>query len=132
MHPPATVPVALNSYALWVALMIGLTVTNYGYPILQSGAGRRHLGAGRLCGSAVMSTRDLFTFRNPHFATGVGVTAAMLVVTAIAGFIVLPFAQPGLQFASVWDAICSAAGVPQRAANVDGARADTNVSPRSC
>jgi cytochrome c oxidase subunit 1 len=24
----------LNSYAIWVALMIGLTITNYGYPIL--------------------------------------------------------------------------------------------------
>jgi cytochrome c oxidase subunit I len=33
VHQPATVPVALNSHALWVALMIGLTVTNYGYPI---------------------------------------------------------------------------------------------------
>ncbi|MEA2893419.1 MAG: cytochrome c oxidase subunit [Bradyrhizobium sp.] len=33
VHPPVTVPVALNTYALWVALMIGLTVTNYGYPI---------------------------------------------------------------------------------------------------
>jgi cytochrome c oxidase subunit 1 len=33
VHPPATVPGALNSYALWVALMIGLTVTNYGFPI---------------------------------------------------------------------------------------------------
>ncbi len=35
VHPPLAVPVALNSYGLWVALMIGLTVTNYGYPILQ-------------------------------------------------------------------------------------------------
>ena len=33
VHPPTTVPVALNSYALWVALMIGLTLTNYGFPI---------------------------------------------------------------------------------------------------
>jgi len=29
------VPGALNGYALWVALMIGLTITNYGYPIAQ-------------------------------------------------------------------------------------------------
>ncbi len=65
-----------------------------------------------------MSTRDLFTFSNRHFTTGVGITAAILIVTAIAGFIVLPFAQPWVQFANVWDAICSAAGVPQRAANV--------------
>ncbi len=34
VHQPTTVPLALNSHALWVALMIGLTVTNYGYPIL--------------------------------------------------------------------------------------------------
>ncbi len=35
VHPPTRVPAALNSYALWIALMIGLTITNYGYPILQ-------------------------------------------------------------------------------------------------
>jgi cytochrome c oxidase subunit I len=35
LHPPRTVPVALNGYALWVALMIGLTVVNYGFPIAR-------------------------------------------------------------------------------------------------
>jgi len=34
VHPPTTVPIALNSHALWVALMIGLTITNYGFPIM--------------------------------------------------------------------------------------------------
>jgi cytochrome c oxidase subunit 1 len=29
------VPVALNSFGLWLALMIGLTLVNYGYPIAQ-------------------------------------------------------------------------------------------------
>ena len=29
------VPAALNGYALWLALMIGLTVINYGFPIAQ-------------------------------------------------------------------------------------------------
>ena len=33
VHPVRSVPLALNSYAIWVALMIGLTVTNYGYTI---------------------------------------------------------------------------------------------------
>ena len=28
-------PVALNGFALWLTLMIGLTVVNYGYPIAQ-------------------------------------------------------------------------------------------------
>jgi cytochrome c oxidase subunit I len=35
VHPPTAVPAALNGLGLWVALMIGLTVTNYGYPIVQ-------------------------------------------------------------------------------------------------
>lgn len=35
VHPPRKVPVALNSHGLWIALMIGLTATNYGFPILQ-------------------------------------------------------------------------------------------------
>jgi cytochrome c oxidase subunit I len=28
-------PVALNSFALWLTLMVALTVLNYGYPIAQ-------------------------------------------------------------------------------------------------
>jgi len=35
VHPPAAVPAALNGYGLWLALMIGLTVSNYGFPIAQ-------------------------------------------------------------------------------------------------
>ena len=35
LHMPARIPVALNSFGLWLALMIGLTVVNYGYPIVQ-------------------------------------------------------------------------------------------------
>lgn len=31
----AHTPVALNGFGLWVAMMIGLTVVNYGYPIAQ-------------------------------------------------------------------------------------------------
>jgi cytochrome c oxidase subunit I len=35
VHEPKTLPVALNSFGLWLALMIGLTIANYGYPIAQ-------------------------------------------------------------------------------------------------
>ncbi len=35
VHEPSRIPVALNSFGLWLALMIGLTVVNYGYPIAQ-------------------------------------------------------------------------------------------------
>ncbi|MEO7338553.1 MAG: cbb3-type cytochrome c oxidase subunit I [Caldimonas sp.] len=34
-HPGGRTPVALNGFGLWVAMMIGLTVVNYGYPIAQ-------------------------------------------------------------------------------------------------
>ena len=35
VHEVRKVPVALNGFALWLALMIGLTVVNYGYPIAK-------------------------------------------------------------------------------------------------
>jgi cytochrome c oxidase subunit 1 len=35
VHAPRFVPAALNGYALWLTLMIGLTLTNYGFPITQ-------------------------------------------------------------------------------------------------
>ena len=34
-HGTEHTPVALNSFSLWVAMMIGLTIVNYGYPIVQ-------------------------------------------------------------------------------------------------
>ena len=34
-HMPARIPIALNSFGLWLALMIGLTVANYGFPIVH-------------------------------------------------------------------------------------------------
>jgi len=35
VHAVGRVPAALNGYALWLALMIGLSIVNYGYPIAQ-------------------------------------------------------------------------------------------------
>jgi cytochrome c oxidase subunit 1 len=35
IHAGGRTPVALNGFGLWVAMMIGLTVVNYGYPIAQ-------------------------------------------------------------------------------------------------
>ena len=43
----------------------------------------------------------------------VGVTAAVVVAGAVAGFAWLPLEQPGAGFRSLWDAICSAAGFIQ-------------------
>jgi cytochrome c oxidase subunit I len=36
---PTTVAAPLNGYALWVSLMIALTITNYGFPIVQLASG---------------------------------------------------------------------------------------------
>ena len=35
LHPPIALPAALNGFALWVGLMVGLTVTNYGFPVVE-------------------------------------------------------------------------------------------------
>ncbi len=35
VHATARVPVALNGFGIWVALMVALTVVNYGFPIAQ-------------------------------------------------------------------------------------------------
>lgn len=63
-----------------------------------------------------MSTRELFSFRNPHTCIAVGVTVFVFLLSALIGFILLPYAQPQLKFAGVWDAICSAAGLPRSTA----------------
>ncbi|MGZ5179705.1 MAG: cbb3-type cytochrome c oxidase subunit I [Ramlibacter sp.] len=34
-HPGARTPAVLNGFGLWLAMMIGLTVVNYGFPIAQ-------------------------------------------------------------------------------------------------
>jgi cytochrome c oxidase subunit 1 len=35
IHAPTSVPAPLNGFALWLTLMVGLTITNYGFPIAQ-------------------------------------------------------------------------------------------------
>jgi cytochrome c553 len=60
-----------------------------------------------------MSDQPLFSFRNPWFGASVAITAGIVVLSALAGLIWLPLAQPDLKLSGIWDAICSAAGVPQ-------------------
>jgi len=33
VHPPRSLPAALNGFGLWLGLMVGLTIVNYGFPI---------------------------------------------------------------------------------------------------
>jgi cytochrome c553 len=64
-----------------------------------------------------MSTDRLFTWRNPWFAASVGVTGAMVLLSAVVGLAVLPYSDPNSRLTGLWDAICSAAGVPRATVN---------------
>jgi cytochrome c553 len=75
-----------------------------------------------------MSTDRLFTWKNPWFAASVGVVGAMAVLSLIMGFVVLPYATTSSQLTSLWDAICSAAGVPRATVTSETAKPDFTTS----
>lgn len=75
-----------------------------------------------------MSEQKLFSFRNPWFGFSVGVTAAIAVLAALAGLIWLPLAQPDLRLSGIWDAICSAAGVPRVSSHGSSIQPDFKTS----
>ena len=75
-----------------------------------------------------MSEQPLFSPRNPWFAASVGVTVVIAVLSALVGLIWLPLAQPDLKLSGIWDAICSAAGVPRAAPQEDSLRPDFKTS----
>jgi cytochrome c553 len=60
-----------------------------------------------------MNGERLFTFRNPWFAASVGVIGAVVLLSLIVGFVLLPYTTTNSRLAGLWDAICSAAGVPR-------------------
>jgi cytochrome c553 len=75
-----------------------------------------------------MSAQPLFSFRNRWFAASVGVTVAIAILAALAGLIWLPLAQPNLKLGGIWDAICSAAGVPRAAPQSPSLQPDFKTS----
>ena len=75
-----------------------------------------------------MSEQPLFSLRNRWFSASVGVTAAIAVLSALAGLIWLPLAQPDLKLSGIWDAICSAAGVPRASSQADAIQPDFKTS----
>jgi cytochrome c553 len=75
-----------------------------------------------------MSDQRLFSFRNPWFSASVGVTVVLVVVSALAGLIWLPLAQPDLKLSGIWDAICSAAGVPRAGPDAISVQPDFKTS----
>jgi cytochrome c553 len=75
-----------------------------------------------------MSVEPLFTLRNPWFAASAGIVGALVVLSLVTGFVILPYATTGSQFSSLWDAICSAAGVPRMTVNSDPTKSDAIAS----
>jgi cytochrome c553 len=75
-----------------------------------------------------MSTDRLFTWKNPWFAASIGVTGAVVVLSLIVGFALLPYAGTNSPLTSIWDAICSAAGVPRATAVSEAAKPDFTTS----
>ena len=75
-----------------------------------------------------MNEQPLFSVRNPWFNASVGVTAVIAMLAAFAGLIWLPLAQPDLKLSGIWDAICSAAGVPRVSTQADSIQPDFKTS----
>jgi cytochrome c553 len=75
-----------------------------------------------------MSDDGLLSPRNPWFSGPVGITVALLAGTALGGFVLLPYAQPDLKLAGVWDAICSAAGVPKTPSSTSPVQPDGKLT----
>lgn len=58
-----------------------------------------------------MSKERLFSFRNVWFSASVGAVVFVAIVAALIGFVWIPSTQGGRAGESLWDMICSAAGV---------------------
>ena len=71
-----------------------------------------------------MSRQGIASLRNPWFTVSVGITAAIAIVAAVAGFAWLPLEQQGERFRGVWDAICNAAGLVRNAPSAQIVLAD--------
>lgn len=59
-----------------------------------------------------MSTDKTFSFRNRWFTVSVGILVGIALLAALIGFVWLPKAHARAAMASLWEAICSAAGAP--------------------
>ena len=63
-----------------------------------------------------MNGERLFSGRYAWVVGAVGTTAGLAIAFLVVGFLILPYTEAGANFAGIWDAICSAAGVPRTSA----------------
>lgn len=62
----------------------------------------------------MITEQRLFSLRNRWFTVSVAVTAGVAIVSMLIGFIWLPSVHSDAPFTGLWNAICSAAGVPRQ------------------
>jgi cytochrome c553 len=75
-----------------------------------------------------MVSQTSFSTKDPWFVRSVSVTAGIFVLVAFIGFILLPYLQPDMKLAGLWDAICSAAGVVQSPSSKEPVAPDFKIS----
>ena len=76
-----------------------------------------------------MSDQPLFSIRNPWFNDQRRRhRRASRCSATITGLILLPLAQPDLKLSGIWDAICSAAGVPRVTSQPNSIQPDFKTS----
>lgn len=61
-----------------------------------------------------MNDESLFSLHNRWFVAAAGGMLTIALISTLIGFVWLPSAQRDPQFQGIWNAICSAAGVPRR------------------
>jgi cytochrome c553 len=76
-----------------------------------------------------MRSDNRLSFGDPWVSRSVALVVAILLLTAIVGFVILPLAQPNADFGGVWNAICSAAGVARAPSSAKPIEPDFKVSP---
>jgi cytochrome c553 len=75
-----------------------------------------------------MSQEAPLSLRDPWVVRSVAVVAAIFVASVILGFMVFPLVQPNAHASSLWDAICSAAGVVRESSTEKPIEPDFKVS----
>ncbi|MBB3541650.1 MULTISPECIES: c-type cytochrome [unclassified Rhizobium] len=73
-------------------------------------------------------SRKVTTSRDRWTTTSVAITAAIFLVSAVLGFVLLPRWEAGAQVAGIWDSICRAAGLPRQQDPGDVVTADYKTS----
>ena len=110
-HAGMTTPVALNGFGLWVAMMIALTIVNYGFPIACFDA-QGGVGAGRADRYDEDRSARRRGMGHPWFRWSVIFLIVLTLGSIGVGFLWLPSVHRDFTAQGLWASICRAAGVP--------------------